>query len=160
MSTGHLALVAASAIVGGKTAFSFGRVGDGKQRSGKESRSIHDETSHRPGNKATGQCKAIAAKACPFKHRQPHAEPVLMFKPVQLSVDRRSSAPFIGFYVTVGSIPDLGGRNRMSASISRTDIGSLDAQVRKVPRGGRHQASPILICAARDAKADALSSEE
>ena len=41
MSTGHLAPAAMSAVVGGKTAFSFGRVGDGKQSSGKESRSIH-----------------------------------------------------------------------------------------------------------------------
>ena len=52
MSTGHLAPVAASAVVGGKTAFSFGRVGDGKQSGGKESTSIHGNTSRRPGNKA------------------------------------------------------------------------------------------------------------
>jgi hypothetical protein len=41
MRTGHLAPVTASAIVGGKTAFSFGCGGDGKQRGGKESTSIH-----------------------------------------------------------------------------------------------------------------------
>ena len=52
MSTGHLAPVAASAVVGSKTAFSFGRVGDGKQSGGKESTSIHGNTSRRPGNKA------------------------------------------------------------------------------------------------------------
>src|ERR1700737_1530727 len=52
MSTGHLAPMAASAVVGSKTAFSFGRVGDGKQSGGKESTSIHGNTSRRPGNKA------------------------------------------------------------------------------------------------------------
>ena len=41
MSTSHLTPVAVSAIVGGKTAFSVGCVCDGKQSSGKESRSIH-----------------------------------------------------------------------------------------------------------------------
>src|SRR6266436_5898115 len=72
MSTGHLAPVAASAIVGGQTVFGPGRVGDGKQGKGKEntkaSTSIHDKISRRPGNTAAGRCKAIAAKACPFKH--------------------------------------------------------------------------------------------
>jgi hypothetical protein len=36
ISTSHLAPAAVSAAVGGKTAFSFGRLGDGKQSSGKE----------------------------------------------------------------------------------------------------------------------------
>src|SRR5258708_23543948 len=44
MSTSHLAPVAVSAIVGGKTVFRVGRGCDGKQSSGKESRSIHDKT--------------------------------------------------------------------------------------------------------------------
>ena len=35
------------------------------------------KTSRRPGNKATGQCKAIAAKTCPFKHGQLHAQLVI-----------------------------------------------------------------------------------
>src|SRR5260370_18058070 len=69
MSTGHLAPVAASAVVGGKAAFSFGRVGDGKQSGGKESTSIHGNTSRRPANKAAKRCNAIAAKTCPFKQR-------------------------------------------------------------------------------------------
>jgi hypothetical protein len=41
MSTSHLAPVAVSAIVGGKTAFSLGSLGDGKQSSSQESGSIH-----------------------------------------------------------------------------------------------------------------------
>src|SRR5260370_42507965 len=52
MSTGHRAAVGASAVVGSKTAFRFGRVGDGKQSGGKESKPIHGNTSRRPGNKA------------------------------------------------------------------------------------------------------------
>src|SRR6202049_939837 len=52
MTPGSLAPVPASAVVGSKTAFSFGRVGDGKQSGGKESTSIHGNTSRRPGNKA------------------------------------------------------------------------------------------------------------
>jgi hypothetical protein len=41
MSASHLAPVAVSAIVGGKTAFGLGRLGDGKQSSGQKSGSIH-----------------------------------------------------------------------------------------------------------------------
>jgi hypothetical protein len=37
------------------------------------------KTSRRPGSKATGQCKAIAAKTCPFKHGQLHAQLVVIF---------------------------------------------------------------------------------
>jgi hypothetical protein len=40
MRTSHLAAVAVSAIVGSKTAFSLGRLGDGKQSSSQESGSI------------------------------------------------------------------------------------------------------------------------
>jgi hypothetical protein len=69
MSTSHLAPVAVSTIVGGKAAFSLGRLGDGKQSSGQEGGSIHGKNlTTAPANKATGQCKAIAAKTCPFKH--------------------------------------------------------------------------------------------
>src|SRR5258708_18020232 len=52
MSTGQLAAVAASAVVGGKTAFRFGRVDVGKQGNRNDSRSIHGKISRRPGNKA------------------------------------------------------------------------------------------------------------
>jgi hypothetical protein len=41
------------------------------------------KTSRRPGNKAAGQGEAIAAKTCPFKHGQSHAQLALMFKPVR-----------------------------------------------------------------------------
>ena len=66
MRAGHLAPVTASAIVGGKTAFSLGRVGDGKQSEGKESTkestSIHGKTSRCPGNQATGTVQSNRGK--------------------------------------------------------------------------------------------------
>ena len=66
MRTGHLAPVTASAIVGGKTAFSLGRVGNGKQSKGKEttkeSTSIHGKTSRRPGNQAIGTVQSNRGK--------------------------------------------------------------------------------------------------
>jgi hypothetical protein len=62
MSTGRLAPVAASAAIGGKTAFSFGRVGDGKQSGGKESTSIHGKNSRRPDNKAARTARSNRGK--------------------------------------------------------------------------------------------------
>jgi hypothetical protein len=50
------------------------------------------KTSRRPGNKAAGQCEAIAAKTCPFKHGQSHAQLALMSKTGSLSRDRQSSS--------------------------------------------------------------------
>jgi hypothetical protein len=69
MSTSHLAPAAVSAAVGGETAFSFGRLGDRHTV----------KTSRRPGDKAAGQCKAIAAKTCPFKHGHLDARLVVIF---------------------------------------------------------------------------------
>jgi hypothetical protein len=70
MSTGRLAPVAASAAIGGKTAFSFGRVGDGKQSGGKESTSYMAKTRAALTTKLPGRREAIAAKISPFEHGQ------------------------------------------------------------------------------------------
>jgi hypothetical protein len=83
MSTSHLAPVAASAIVGGKTAFSFGRLGDGKQSSGEESGSIHGKNlAPAPATKPPDSAKQSRQKLVRSNtvNRTPRC---LMFKPVQ-----------------------------------------------------------------------------
>jgi hypothetical protein len=81
MSAGHFAPVAASAIVGGQTAFGPGRVGDGKQGKGEASTSIHDKISRRPGNKAAGTVQINRGKSLSLQARS-IGRPA-MFKPVR-----------------------------------------------------------------------------
>ena len=66
MSTRHPAPRAVSAIVGGKTAFSLGRLGDGEQGNGKEGGSMHDKNL---AAAPSGPCKAIAAKTRARTHK-------------------------------------------------------------------------------------------
>ena len=72
MSTGHFTPVTASAIVGGKTAFSFGRVGDGKQSSGKEGTSIHGKTSRNDADVISDDRGPSAAESADARSRLNH----------------------------------------------------------------------------------------
>src|SRR5271154_6823893 len=76
MSTGHLAPVAAPAIVGGKTAFSPGRVGDGKQDKGNANASIHGKISRPPRQQSCREgAKQSRQKLVPSSTLKNHGAP-------------------------------------------------------------------------------------
>src|ERR1700730_6783036 len=91
MSTGHFAPVAASAIVGGETAFSPGRVGDGKQGKDKASTSIHGKISRRPGNKAAETVQSNRGESLSLQRRgrAPASRSLNSMAPIPCSNSRR-----------------------------------------------------------------------
>ena len=95
MSTSHLALAALSAVVGGKAAFSFGRLDDGKRNSGKES--THGKNLASPRQQSYWTVQSNRGKNLSAQTRSIARPASSDIQPVQLSGDRQSSAPFIVF---------------------------------------------------------------
>ena len=92
MSTSHLTPVAVSAIVGGKTAFSVGCVCDGKQSSGKESRSIHGRNLAPPRQQSCRTVRSNRGKNLSVQTRSIARPASIDVQTGSLSRDRRSSA--------------------------------------------------------------------
>jgi hypothetical protein len=92
MSTSHLTPVAVSAIVGGKTAFSVGCVCDGKQSSGKESRSIHGKNLAPPRQQSCRTVRSNRGKNLSVQTRSIARPASIDVQTGSLSRDRQSSA--------------------------------------------------------------------
>lgn len=111
------------------------------------------KTSHRPSNKAVGQCKAIAAKACPFKHSQPHAPASPHVQTGSVGGRPKIFRTHIGFMSQLSQFRTLAGATAMSALILKNrhrQPGRSSPKCREATSG-----QPDANMPARDVKANA-----
>jgi hypothetical protein len=91
------------------------------------------KTLRRPGNKATGQCKAIAAKTCPFKHGHLHAQLVVIFNRFSYRATDNLPHHLSGSMSQFGQTRKSGNAIKISDLPLKADITRISREVRKVP---------------------------